>query len=155
MTNLTDLLHSDAVFPRARWQSRRQVLVEMSEALARANGLDAKRVLEAVNERERLGSTGVGEGVAIPHARVAGLSRAVGGFAKLHEAVDFEAIDERPCDLVFMILAPDDDGIEHLRALAKVARALRRDSVRSGLRAAQSVDAVMAVLAPDQNSNAA
>jgi len=155
MTGLSDLLLSNAIIPRARWQGRKQVLAEMSAAMAQALGLDKRHVLEAVLEREKLGSTGVGEGVAIPHARIEGLKRPVGGFARLLEPADFEAIDEREADLVFMLLAPADSGAEHLRALARVARLFRQESVRSALRKAQTAEAVIAVLAPDTAIDAA
>jgi PTS system nitrogen regulatory IIA component len=147
MSNLGDLLLPEVVFPRARWQGRKQVLAEMSAAMADALKLDPRMVHEAVQERERLGSTGVGEGVAIPHARIDGIVRPVGGFARLLETADFEAIDERRCDLVFMILAPIDAGADHLRALARVSRAFRQESVRAALRNAQTVDGVLEILA--------
>lgn len=155
MSSLGDLLLASVVIPRARWQGRRQALVEMSEAMARALGLDARDILEAVMERERLGPTGVGEGVAIPHARIKGLDRVVGGFARLQDAVDFEAIDERRCDLMFMLLAPPEPGAEHLRALARVSRLFRQESVRAALRQAQTVEGVLAILSPDIASDAA
>jgi nitrogen PTS system EIIA component len=155
MTTLVDLLRPEAVFSRARWQGRRQVLAEMSAGMAAVHGLDARRVLEALNDRERLGSTGVGEGVAIPHARVEGIDRPVGGFARLLEPADFDAIDERPCDLVFMLLAPQDAGAEHLKALARVSRLFRQEPVRVALRKAQSLDAILQILCPDKTSDAA
>ena len=110
----------------------------MSGVMAQALGLKQRDVHEAVLERERLGSTGVGEGVAIPHARIETLSRPVGGFARLQEAADFEAIDERPADLVFMLLAPTDAGADHLRALARAARVFRQERIRAALRQAQT-----------------
>src|SRR5262245_57707054 len=102
--SLGDLLLPNAIVPRARWAGRKQTLVEMAAVMAQATGLDAREVYEAVMERERLGSTGVGEGVAIPHARLASIKRPVGGFARLLEPADFEAIDERKADLMFMLL---------------------------------------------------
>jgi PTS system nitrogen regulatory IIA component len=155
MSNLGDLLLVEAVFPRVRWQGRKQVLQEMSEGMARALRLDPRKVFDAVLEREKLGSTGVGEGVAIPHARIEGLTRVVGGFARLLETADFEAIDERRCDLVFMILAPAEAGADHLRALARVSRAFRQESIRAALRKAQTVEAVLAVLSPGKVTDAA
>ncbi|HVY88870.1 MAG TPA: PTS IIA-like nitrogen regulatory protein PtsN [Hyphomonadaceae bacterium] len=155
MTSLNDLLLPNAIVPRARWQGRKQVLAEMSAVMAQALGLDRKLVLEAVLEREKLGSTGVGEGVAIPHARIEGLRRPVGGFARLLEPADFEAIDEREADLVFMLLAPTDSGAEHLRSLARVARMFRQESIRASLRKAQTSEAVLAILAPDTAIDAA
>jgi len=148
MSSLGELLLPNAIVARARWQGRRQVLAEMSGMMARALGLDVREVHDAVQERERLGSTGVGEGVAIPHARIESLSRPVGGFARLLEPADFEAIDERPADLIFMLLAPTDAGADHLRALAKAARMFRQERIRDALRGAQTEDAVLAILAP-------
>lgn len=155
MSGLGDILLPNAIVPRARWQGRRQALQELSAVMAQALGLDAKEVFEAVIEREKLGSTGVGEGVAIPHARIDSLKRPVGGFARLLEPADFEALDERRADLVFMLLAPTDAGAEHLRALARTARVFRQEQVRSALRNAQTVDAVLAVLSPDKAIDAA
>jgi PTS system nitrogen regulatory IIA component len=155
MSTLGDLLLPTAIVPRARWQGRKQVLAEMSGVMARALGLDPREVHEAVQERERLGSTGVGEGVAIPHARIESLTRPVGGFARLLEPADFEAIDERPADLIFMLLAPTDAGADHLRALARAARVFRQERIRAALRQAQTEDAVLAILAPDTVTDAA
>jgi PTS system nitrogen regulatory IIA component len=155
MSGLGDLLLPNAVIPRARWQGRRQALQELSAAMAQAIGLNPKQVFEAVMDREKLGSTGVGEGVAIPHARIDSLKRPVGGFARLLEPADFEAIDERKADLVFMLLAPTDAGADHLRALARVARIFRQEQVRSALRNAQTTDAVLAILSPGKAIDAA
>lgn len=153
--SLGDLLLPGAIAPRARWQGKKQVLSEMSAMMAKALGLDPRQVHDAVQERERLGSTGVGEGVAIPHARIETLSRPVAGFARLLEPADFEAIDERPADLIFMLLAPTDSGADHLRALARAARVFRQERIRTALRQAQTSETVLAVLAPDSASDAA
>ena len=155
MSTLGELLLPNAVVARARWQGRKQVLTEMSGLMARALGLDPREVYEAVQERERLGSTGVGEGVAIPHARIETLTRPVGGFARLLEPADFEAIDERPADLIFMLLAPTDAGADHLRALARAARVFRQERIRAALRQAQTEEAVLAILSPDTVTDAA
>ena len=111
MANFSDLLHSDAIIYPLMAEGRQHIIRQMSEVLAEATGLDARDILEAVMERERLGSTGIGEGVAIPHARIEGLDRAIGAFARLGAAVDFDAIDDRPCDLIFMLLAPNGEAI--------------------------------------------
>jgi PTS system nitrogen regulatory IIA component len=153
--SLGDLLLPAALAPRARWQGKKQVLSELSALMAKALGLDPRLVHDAVLERERLGSTGVGEGVAIPHARIATLSRPVAGFARLLEPADFEAIDERPADLIFMLLAPTDSGADHLRALARAARVFRQERIRTALRQAQTSEAVLTILAPDSASDAA
>lgn len=155
ITSLGDLLLPEAVVPRARWKGRKQVLAEMSGVMAKALNLNARDVHEAVLERERLGSTGVGEGVAIPHARIETLARPVGGFAHLVEPADFEAIDERPADLIFMLLAPTDAGADHLRALARAARVFRQERIRAALRQAQTQETVITILCPDVTTNAA
>ncbi len=155
MSSLGDLLLPDAVVARARWQGRKQVLQELSATMAKALNLDPKQVFEAVLEREKLGSTGVGEGVAIPHARIDSLQRPVGGFARLLEPADFEAIDERKADLVFMLLAPTDAGADHLRALARAARVFRQEQIRAALRKAQTAEAMLAILSPGKASDAA
>lgn len=155
MSSLAELLLPNAIVARARWQGRKQVLAELSGLMARALQLDPGEVHEAVQQRERLGSTGVGEGVAIPHARIESLSRPAGGFARLLEPADFEAIDERPADLIFMLLAPTDAGADHLRALARAARAFRQERIREALRQAQTNEAVLAILSPDTVNDAA
>ena len=143
MTDLNDILNKDAILPRVRAASRKIVLSELSAAAARCcPGIDEGVVFDAVMKRERLGSTGVGEGVAIPHARIEGLNKACGVFARLEAPVDFDAIDDEPCDLVFMLLAPMGDGADHLRALARVSRVMRQDALRKALRDAHSIDAI-------------
>lgn len=145
-TDLTSLLEGGVILPSYEASSRKQAIHALAEALADATGLNPRQIEDAVMERERLGSTGVGEGVAIPHARIEGLEKPVGGFMHLNEGVDFEAIDERPCDLIFMLLAPKSAGADHLRALAQVSRVFRQGSVRDALRAAKTEDDVRAVV---------
>ncbi len=153
--DLTSLLEGGVLLPVSDASSRKQIITQLSEALADKSGLDARDIQDAVMERERLGSTGVGEGVAIPHARLDGLEAPIGGFARLSQAVDFEAIDERPCDLIFMLLAPLSAGADHLRALAQVSRAFRQASVREALRKADTEDGIRAILCRSDASNAA
>lgn len=148
MIDLTSLLENGAVLPFISAKSRKQALTQLAEALAEKNGLDARSVLEAVMEREQLGSTGVGEGVAIPHARFEGVEAPVGAYARLETGVDFEAVDDRPCDLIFMLLAPLSAGADHLRALAQVSRTFRQASVRDMLRQAETEEGVVAILCP-------
>jgi len=106
-------------------------------------------------DRERLGSTGVGHGVALPHARVAGITKVYAAFIRLDTPMDYEAIDDRPVDLAAMIIAPEDAGGAHLRALAQLSRQLRRDHVRERLRAAPDAQSLYILLANDAQSNAA
>ncbi len=147
-TDLSAFLQGGAILPYVDAASRKQAIHLLCEALSVATKIPARRIEEAVMERERLGSTGVGEGVAIPHARLDGIDGPVGGFARLASGVDFEAIDERPCDLIFMLLAPQSDGAEHLRALAQVSRVFRQPGVRDRLRTATTIEAVKAIISP-------
>lgn len=148
-TDLSALLQGGVIIPFSEAASRKQAIHVLCEALAEATGIAGRTIEDAVMERERLGSTGVGEGVAIPHARLSGLASPVGGFLRLAQGVDFEAIDDRPCDLVFMLLAPDGAGADHLRALAQVSRFFRQPAIRDGLRKARNEDEIRAVICKD------
>lgn len=151
-TDLSALLQGGVIIPFHEATSRKQAIHILCEALAEATGNSSRTIEDAVMERERLGSTGVGEGVAIPHARLAGLEKPVGGFMRLLHGVEFEAIDERPCDLVFMLLAPDGSGADHLRALAQVSRVFRQGPVRDALRKARTQEDVRAVICTESVS---
>ncbi|MGE0044402.1 MAG: PTS sugar transporter subunit IIA [Hyphomonadaceae bacterium] len=155
MGDLRDLVLPEAVLPRLAASSKRQALQLLSEALAAAAGVDPRAAYDAVLMRERLAGTGVGEGVAIPHARVPGLKRVVAAFARLDPAIDFDALDQRPADLVLILLAPDGCGGDHLKALARASRALRRHDVRERLRAARGHDELLAIFAAPAHSDAA
>ncbi len=148
-TDLSALLQGGVIIPFHEATSRKQTIHILCEALAEATGNSSRTIEDAVMERERLGSTGVGEGVAIPHARLAGLTAPVGGFLRLANGVDFEAIDDRPCDLIFMLLAPDGAGADHLRALAQVSRFFRQPAIRDGLRKARNEEEIRAVICKD------
>jgi PTS system nitrogen regulatory IIA component len=150
-----DLLEAGAIAPRVSAPNKRQALSTIAEIAARAFHLKASRVLDALQEREALGPTGVGYGVAIPHARVEGLDRTRGVFARLSPAVEFGSVDDEPVDLVFALLSPTEGGADHLRALARVARAMRKAELRSHLRQARTVDAIRAFLSRDPHANAA
>ena len=152
---LADLIPQGGVNVDLGASSRKQALQAMSEIAANLTGLAPRAIFDAVLQRERLGSTGVGQGVAIPHARLPGVNAVVGVFARLHTPVDFESIDGRPADLIFMLIAPEDAGAEHLKALARVSRLLRREDVRQRLRAAPDNEAVQAVLSGEPASDAA
>ncbi|MEL6686971.1 MAG: PTS sugar transporter subunit IIA [Pseudomonadota bacterium] len=120
-----------------------------------AKGIACRDIVTAATERERLGSTGVGNGVALPHARIEGMDQVVAAFARLSEPLEFDAIDGRPVDLVCFLMAPADCGGAHLRALARVSRLLRRPETRQRLRAAPNDEALFAILADDTASAAA
>ena len=134
----------------------KKVLFQAFGALAdRVYAIDERKVVERLTERERLGSTGFGGGVAIPHGKIDGLDRVVGLFAQLAQPIDFGAVDDMPVDLVFMLLSPVDAGADHLKALAQVSRALRDKSVVAKLRGAATDDALMALLGTSETRDAA
>ncbi len=135
--------------------SKRQLLKELSQRAAAIFGLDQQRLLEALMERERLGTTGIGHGIAIPHARLKEVDRPVGLFARLSQPVDFEALDDRPSDLIFLLLAPESADAESLKALARISRLLRDPSLRERLRRAQDRDTIYRLLTQKPESHAA
>lgn len=155
MNDLSDLVLSEAILPRLATTSRRQALQGMTDALAKAGGVDARLAFEAVLMRERLSGTGMGEGVAIPHAQIKGLERPRGAFARLDPAQDFGALDGRAADLVFLLLTPADRGADHLKALARVSRFLRRAEIRDKLRSARGAEDLQALFAGAVRSDAA
>ena len=152
--NIGDLLDRGAISPRVTAPGKRQALAVTAELAARAFGLKCSGVLDALLEREALGSTGVGYGVAVPHARVAGLTRLRGVFVRLEQPIEFQAVDDRPVDLIFALFAPPDAGAEHLRALARVSRVLRQADLREQLRQAHGADAIHALLVREARSSA-
>lgn len=152
---LTSLLDRRAINASVSVNSKRQALQVVADIAARQLGLDAGDIHQALIERERLGSTGVGMGVAVPHAALNGLDRMYGVFIRLEEPIDYEAIDDMPVDLIFALLAPENAGTEHLRALAKVSRVLRQKDLREQLRAIENSEAIYALLTGIADSNAA
>lgn len=153
--DIEELLDRRAVTPKVSAPSKRHALSLVAETAARRFGLDAGEVLEALLAREQAGSTGVGGGVAVPHARLRDLDRMRGIFVRLENPVEFDAVDGRPVDLLFALLAPTEAGSEHLRALARVSRLLRQRDLRDQLREAHTPDAVYALLAQPARSSAA
>ncbi len=150
-----DLLARGAIAPRVTATTKRQALTVIAEVAARNLSLDAGRTLDALMAREALGSTGVGRGVAIPHARLPGLKAVHAVMIRLEKPVDFDAMDGEPVDLMVALFAPPEAGSEHLRALARVSRLLRQSDIREQLRQAQSADAIMATLVREATPNAA
>jgi len=136
----------DAVLACVKASGKKALLAELSSKAAHLYKLDERRLFDRLLERERLGSTGIGGGIAIPHGRMAGLSKPVGMFARLAHGVDFDSIDERPVDTVFLLLAPEGAGADHLKALARVSRLLRDRGLVDKLRATESADALYALL---------
>ncbi len=141
--NISDLLAPEAVLASLKAQTKKQLLQELAARAHARTNLPEKQIFETLNERERLGTTGVGAGIAIPHGRMAGATTITGVFARLESAIDYEAVDGQPVDLVFMLLAPENAGADHLKALARVSRLLRNQQTCEKLRAAQSAEALV------------
>jgi nitrogen PTS system EIIA component len=144
--NLQDLLTSDAVVPALLVADKKQALQAVSEIAARLAGLNARDVFAALWQREQLGSTGVGRGIAIPHGRMANVTRMICVFARLEKPVAFDSIDGEPVDLMFLLLAPELAGADHLKALARIARLMREPRAAEKLRASRDRAALYAVL---------
>ena len=152
---LADILETEAIIPTLKTNNKKQLLLEMSARAARLTGLPERDIFEVVLQREKLGSTGVGNGIAIPHGKLKGLDRIIGVFARLETPVEFEALDDQPVDLVFMLLAPEGAGADHLKALSRIARVLRDPDLVAKLRGAESVTAIDTFLNQETSPNAA
>ncbi len=144
---LNDLIAPNAILPALKVNSKKQAIQEIAARAAELTGMDERAVLEILLQREKLGSTAVGNGVAIPHGKLAKLGRLFGLFARLDRPIDFEALDGQPVDLLFLLLAPETAGADHLKALARVARLLRDPEIARKLRESRDADALYAVLA--------
>lgn len=155
MVELAELLSPQRIVLDATPGSRRQLFREVGELLAPELGIDAERIADALLEREKLGTTAIGEGIAIPHAKLTELDRLVGAFVRLAEPVDFDALDGIPVDLVFVLLAPEKASAEHLKALARLARLLRDPELRDRLRRTPDIDRVFALFTGQDRSHAA
>lgn len=153
--DLSDLLSQDAVIPVLRVQSKKQAIQELAARAAELTGLSERSVFDTLLQRERLGSTGVGQGIAIPHGKLAQLDHIVGLFARLERPIDFEALDDEPVDLVFLLLAPEGAGADHLKALARIARVLRDQATAAKLRASNDAAAIYTLLTQAAEPNAA
>jgi nitrogen PTS system EIIA component len=144
---LSDLVAPNAIMPALRVNGKKQTLQDVAARAAELTGQNERTVFEILMQREKLGSTGVGNGIAIPHGKLAKLDKLFGLFARLERPIDFEALDGQPVDLVFLLLAPEGAGADHLRALARVARLLRDPEVARKLRESRDAEALYAVLA--------
>ncbi|KQO77075.1 PTS IIA-like nitrogen regulatory protein PtsN [Rhizobium sp. Leaf262] len=151
---LADLLQQDAIIPALKVNSKKQLLQELAAKASKITGVPEREVFDVILQRERLGSTGVGHGIAIPHGKLASIDSIVGVFARLENAVDFEALDDQPVDLVFLLLAPEGAGADHLKALSRIARVLRDPELVAKLRATESDTAIYTFLNQEQ-ANAA
>jgi PTS system nitrogen regulatory IIA component len=144
---LPDLVAPNAIIPALKVNGKKQALQELSAKAAELSGLNERTIFEVLLQREKLGSTGVGNGIAIPHGKLPKLNKLFGLFARLDRPIDFEALDGQPVDLVFLLLAPEGAGADHLKALARVARLLRDPEIARKLRDSQNAEALYAVLA--------
>ncbi|MES0810017.1 PTS IIA-like nitrogen regulatory protein PtsN [Roseibium sp. SCPC15] len=153
--DLGDLLAKDAVIAGLKVKSKKQAIQELAAKAASLTGLSEREIFDTLLQRERLGSTGVGHGIAIPHGKLTRLDRLVGLFAKLEKPVDFDSLDDEPVDLVFLLLAPEGAGADHLKALARIARQLRDVNVTQGLRGSSDVEEMYGLLTQSLTSNAA
>jgi PTS system nitrogen regulatory IIA component len=153
--DLGDLISPDSVFPSLKVKNKKQLLHELSGRAARITGLEERDIFDTLLQRERLGSTGLGQGTAIPHCRIGNLKHIVGLFARLAEPIDFDSPDGAPVDLIFLLLAPEGAGADHLKALARVSRLLREGQAAEKLRTSRDASAIYAVLTEGAASHAA
>jgi PTS system nitrogen regulatory IIA component len=152
---LSDILSLDAIVPALKVGSKKQILQELSQVAAAQSGLPSREVFEVLLQRERLGSTGLGQGIAIPHGKFSALEAVQGVFARLPQPVSFDAVDGQPVDLVFLLLAPESAGADHLKALARVSRLMREPEVLKKLRGSATAAALYSILTEPAASHAA
>lgn len=152
---MTEFLSLDSVFTNQKLASKKQLIQFLAEKASQKTGIAERDVYDSIMQRERLGSTGVGNGIAIPHCKMKAATKLTGVFVRLDSAIDFEAIDDQKVDLVFMLVAPELAGADHLKALSKVARALRSTDVVDAIRRAPDSAAVYNILSPHEASFAA
>lgn len=150
---MNGILTPDSVLPSLHVTSKKQALHELAKRASAITGIGERAIFDTLVERERLGSTGVGRGVAIPHGKLASLDRVYGVFARLTRPIDFDAVDEHPVDLMFLLLAPEGAGADHLKALARVSRLLRDDGMLDRLRGCETADALFSLLNEQEASS--
>lgn len=155
MMSLNDLISPQAVIASLKANGKKQALIELSERASEVSGLDSREILDALIQRERLGSTGIGGGIAIPHGKLARCNRIFGVFARLEKPIDFEALDDAPVDLIFLLIAPENAGADHLNALSRAARMLRDQSLVATLRSTRDPSALYSILVRSPTPNAA
>jgi PTS system nitrogen regulatory IIA component len=153
--DLSDMIEASAIVPALKANSKKQLLQLLAEKAAALTGLPEREIFDTILQRERLGSTGVGNGIAIPHGKLPGIKRIMGVFARLETPVDFEALDDQPVDLVFLLLAQDGAGADHLKALSRIARVLRDPGTVAKIRGTSDPVAIHALLSTTQGSQAA
>ena len=149
---IADILTPQNIVPKLSATSKKQVLQELAKRAATVTGLKDRFIFDALLQRERLGTTGVGHGIAIPHGKLEGIDKLFGLFARLEKPVDFDAIDEQPVDLLFLLLAPEIAGADHLKALARVSRLLRNRTICDKIRGSNDGDALYALITESNTS---
>lgn len=152
---IIDLIRPDSIVSDLKAQSKKQALEGLAARAAALTGVSQRAVFDTLLERERLGTTGIGRGIAIPHGKMPEIDEIVGVFARLCAPVDFDAVDDEPVDLVFLLLAPESAGADHLKALARVSRLLRNGALCAKLREVNSADGLFTALTEGANSKAA
>ncbi len=152
---IVDLIAIEAVVPSLKATSKKQALQELAKHGAGLTGQPERAIFDVLLERERLGTTGIGNGVALPHGKLADIKKLHGLFARIEAPIDFDAIDEQPVDLIFLLLAPEGAGADHLKALARVSRLLRDREVCDKVRGTDSAEAIYALLTNAAASQAA
>ena len=153
--DIPELLTPESVVVPLQASGKKETLTKLAQRAARITGLHERQIFDVLLERERLGTTGVGRGIAIPHGKLPDLKRLYGFFARVEPAVDFEAVDEQPVDLIFLLLAPEAAGADHLKALARVSRLLRDPKICQKLRSLDSAAAVYTFLTASMKTHAA
>lgn len=149
---LTDLVAPQAIIPALKVTNKKQALQELASKAAELTAQNERQIFETLMQREKLGSTGIGNAIAIPHGKLPKIASLFGLFARLERPVDFEALDGQPVDLIFLLLAPENAGADHLKALARIARLLRDPNVTRKLRDSRDAEALYAVLAMTPNA---
>ncbi len=155
MDNIEEMIQPEGIVANLRVSSKKQALQELAKRAAELTGLAERKIFEVLIQRERLGTTGVGHGIGIPHGKLAELDRLHGLFARLERPIDFDAIDEQPVDLICVLLAPEAAGADHLKALARVSRLLRDQNICEKLRGSDTCEAIHALLTTATKSHAA
>ena len=144
--DMVNFLAQEGIVANLKASSKKQALQELSQQAAVLTGLHERTIFDVLLQREKLGTTGIGRGIAIPHGKMQELERLHGIFARLPKPIDFDAIDEQPVDLIFLLLAPESAGADHLKALARISRLLRDDAICAKLRGADDPEALFALL---------
>ena len=152
---IDNFIDQDSILLNLKVSCKRQTLMELSKRMAENRDLSEREIFDVLLEREKLGSTGIGHGIAIPHGKLKGLDRICGCFVRLSKPIDFESIDEKPVDLIFLLLAPEDSGVQHLKALALMSRIMGNKNFCNKLRSSESAESIFSLLTKEQNSKAA